>query len=199
MNTSKHVYDIIFKYFPRYKLFDMEEYQNSKQYQALLSLSQENLENKDIQSQLEMGIRKAFANFAYLDWTNALEYNGYEYRILLHENQPLLDDDIELIRVLGGKRRDLNVFISFLGKYYYYFISETHYEEVEDKWSFYTVECTDQIEVPLTHFNDFMKSKGYVKLTTDIVRQKVDGIETELLEEGQVEVFHCLFSEIITI
>ena len=48
--------------------------------------------------------------FAMKDWTDASSC-CVEYKWLLHENQPLLDDDTELMAALGGLRRDLYLFV----------------------------------------------------------------------------------------
>lgn len=45
-------------------------------------------------------------------WTDMEDLKCFEYRILLHEHQPIMDDDIELIQSLGGERRDLFIFVS---------------------------------------------------------------------------------------
>ena len=45
--------------------------------------------------------------------------------MLLHKNQPILDDDVELLEALNGKQMDLEIYVSLLTKSYYLYGLET--------------------------------------------------------------------------
>jgi hypothetical protein len=70
-------------------------------------------------------VNEIFSGYEVVDWTDLDLYNDYEYRVLLHRNQQILDDDTDLMLALGGRRLDLFLFISAFSNYYYFFINET--------------------------------------------------------------------------
>lgn len=134
-----------------------------------------------------------------VNWTSGESY-CYEFKILLCENQKILDDDIILIKELNGVRMDLRIFISAVAPYYYMFTEETKYDESDNKWQFITVEKTDEKTEELVKKIDCcMKKRNYEKLTPTIVKTTVPGIETELKESGQATVFDCLFTDMVDI
>ena len=42
-----------------------------------------------------------------------------------------------------------------------------------------------------------MSSEGYRELTSEIINLPVQNLETELIEDGKVKVFHCLFTDLV--
>ncbi len=62
--------------------------------------------NEQLESEvtkINQEIRNLFSEYAIIDWTDE-DSCCYEQHILLHERQEILDDGIELIMSLGGKR-----------------------------------------------------------------------------------------------
>ena len=88
--------------------------------------------------EIKKEIKSLFSEYAIIDWTDE-ESCCYELDILMHEMQKILDDDIELITLLGGERKDLRVFFSVIGKYYYRFLERTEYNFLSKTWSFFTI------------------------------------------------------------
>lgn len=68
--------------------------------------------NLDIAA-ISKGIIDLCKQYKVVDWIDE-ESCCYEFKILLHENQEILDDDIELIETLGGERNDLRIFLVYL-------------------------------------------------------------------------------------
>lgn len=97
--------------------------------------------NEQLESEvtkINQEIRSLFSEYAIIDWTDE-DSCCYEQHILLRERQEILDDDIELIMTLGGKREDLRIFFSVIDKFYYYFLERTEYNSSNNIWNFYTI------------------------------------------------------------
>ncbi len=124
--------------------------------------------------------------------------NCYEFRILLYENQPILDDDTELIKCLGGKRLDLFLFVSILANYYYFFILETR-DFSSEQWSFQHVEQQKRDSSYANKLRNLMTENGYEELDHEIINTVILDIETEFKNKGEVKIFDCLFTQLITI
>lgn len=105
-----------------------------------------------------------FKDYAVVDWSNIEEYPCYEFVTLLHKNQPILDDDTELMIQLNGLRTDLFLYISSVSDYYCYYIRETNYFEENKEWSFKKVlmgpDTETEIGNLLHQLNDYLESKG---------------------------------------
>lgn len=138
-------------------------------------------------------------NYAVVDWMDE-DSCCNELKILLHEKQEILDDDIELIGILGGEREDLRIFFSVLEKYYYMFLEKTKYNPVEKKWDFYIIQnYSKEQEKLVKRIEDYLYMMKWMKITDMVARSKIPDIETELKELGQVTVFDCLFTEKVDI
>lgn len=199
MTALSEVLKTISNFFPKGEKFDEAGYQESKEFQSLLELRQRCLNNQTLGRTLLQILQSVFPRYVVVDWTNLEDANCYEYKILLHRDQPILDDDVQLIRTLGGNRTDLRLFVSILDKYYYFFVEETLYDDKSKKWSFITVnQFSIQIAKNINSFRERMKLEGYTELSRGIVETTVKGIETELVPENKVKVFHCLFTDLIT-
>lgn len=134
-------------------------------------------------------------NYTVIDWTNE-ESCCYEYKILMHKNQDLLDDDIVLLKALGGVRNDLYIFISALEPYYHIFAEETNYI-TQEELSFKKIEINDpEIKILANKIDDYFSQIGYVKLSEEDVITPVPNVETELRELNKAIVFDCLFTDL---
>lgn len=137
--------------------------------------------------------------YAILDWTD-YESCCYEFKILLHKDQNLLDDDTELINVLKGIRNDLRIFISILEPYYYMFIEETKYLENDNIWMFNIIDIHDkEIESLKNKLDTYFIKRKYTKLLDDDVKVLVPNIQTDYKDLGTVNVFDCLFTDLVTV
>ena len=190
----------IYKYYPKNKNFDSEEYQSSDEYLKQQKKRKEALENIEYKHYLEEKLKIIFKNFIVSDWTDLTAYNCYEYRVLLHKNQSILDDDIELMSILKNERLDLFIFVSILEKYYYVQFNKSKYEPESDKWKFEVLKKHHEgSKKELKKLNDFLSSEGYTELKDGIIRKKVKDVGTELKNIGKATIFSCLFTDIIAI
>ena len=180
----------IYKYYPKNKNFDSEEYQSSDEYLKQQKKRKEALENIEYKHYLEEKLKIIFKNFIVSDWTDLTAYNCYEYRVLLHKNQSILDDE----------RLDLFIFVSILEKYYYVQFNKSKYEPESDKWKFEVLKKHHEgSKKELKKLNDFLSSEGYTELKDGIIRKKVKDVGTELKNIGKATIFSCLFTDIIEI
>lgn len=149
--------------------------------------------------EIKKEIERLCAEYVVVDWTDE-DSCCCEFHILLHENQKILDDDIELITLLGGKREDLRLFLSVLDRSYYMFIERTEYNAVDDKWNFYTLnKFSKRQEKLIKKINDYLETKNWIQVMDKDAKSRILDIETELKYAGQATVFSCLFTEKVEI
>lgn len=164
------------------------------------NLRQKKISNKMIyKNEILKNIINIAKEYVVVDWTDN-ESCCYEFKILLHKNTDILDDDKKLMKYLEGERNDLRIFISVLEPYYYMFIEKTTYSEATDKWIFSIVKAynKDYAEL-LKKINGFLSKNGYGKLFEIDVLMPVPNIETEYKEINKVNVFDCLFTDLVNI
>lgn len=190
VNTKKLLSDI-YKYYP--SILDDNTKRKSK---SILRLCK--IEKKSKLSELiEREPFHRLSHYAVIDWTDR-DACCYEFKILLHKNQAILDDDTKLIKVLGGTRYDLRVFISVLEPYYYMFVEKTQYNEKTNKWTFETIKnLTKEVRDIKKTINDYLYSKGYTKLLENEVRMIVPDVKTDFKAINEVNVFDCLFTDLV--
>ena len=111
---------------------------------------------------LEKKLNKIFEQYCVVDWTDYDDLKCLEYKILMHKNQKILDDDIELMEELHCSRKDMVLFISLLEKYYYYYFQETTYSFVEKRWTFNEINMFNISEV--NDMEKYMNQNGYNRL-----------------------------------
>ncbi len=70
-------------------------------------------------------IKSVFEEYYVKDHKYTHLYPSLHYSVLLKKNQDIMDDDIELIKILGGKRYDLEIFISLIFPCCYFYTNET--------------------------------------------------------------------------
>ena len=156
--------------------------------------------NLEYKYYIENNLKNIFKDYIVSDWTDLKNYNCYEYRILLHKNQSILDDDIELITALNNERLDLFIFISVLEKYYYIQFNKTEYKSRENKWIFKILkEYPEKLQKEMIELKRYFSLENYIELKDDIIREKVAYIETEVKNMGDVRIFDCLFTDIIEV
>lgn len=200
MSILAEINETISMFFPRNVGFNEQNYITSVEYNNLLKVRKRHFLNKKLKTDLEKSIQELFEEYAVVDWTDLPDSNCYEFKILMHKNQPILDDDLELLQYLGWTRLDLRVFISILNKYYYYFYEESTYDIKTEEWRFQTITVYNQeMQNTINLLNNLMCSKGYQGLSTEIINKYVEDVETQYLEKGKVKIFHCIFTDLVTI
>ncbi|MBM7616434.1 hypothetical protein [Alkaliphilus hydrothermalis] len=141
--------------------------------------------------------RESFKNYVISNWSDTESANCCEMKILLHENQGLLDDDKLLLSCLGGTRRDLRIFFSLISNYCFYFIEETEFDEENSIWKFTQVseeELNSNIKLLLTQL---IRELGYKKLDSESAKRIISDVQMEFVDDGNVTVFHCLFTDLV--
>ena len=198
--TLKQVMDIIYTYFPKNLSFNDPNYKTSLEYKRMLKLREIQLLDFSKKENVWEKLTDTFQEYCVIDWTDLKSNNCFEYRILLHKNQPILDDDTGLMKVLNGKRYDLFLFISIFEKLFYVFINETSLNCNTDQWEFNEVlNQTEEQKIIINKLKNILIINGYNEISKEIANYIIDDVETEFLEHGNVKVFNCLFTDLVSI
>lgn len=199
-NEYKKILKIIEKYYPKECAFISQEYQDSKEYKKLKRIINDADFFRQKEKEYYEMICSIFSQYHVKCWDN-MTYPCFQFSVLLHENQPILDDDIELMDELGGRRCNLEIFISRISNYFYVYTSEDIYckEQIEN-WMFKSHSATFLLEKKyINRLKKEMKKIGMNKLNRTMAHIKIPFIETELLpsRNHEVEIFNCLFSDMV--
>lgn len=201
LGKYEEILDIINKYYPGDCGFFSEQYKNSKEHKRFTKKTGNLTLFEQKGNEYYNLICSVFPQYYVKRWTNAT-YPCFQFSVLLHKNQPVLDDDVELMNTLNGKRYNLEIFISRISNYYYvYTTEEIHDEESVESWIFNSHSETFILgERDIRQLNREMKKKGMYRLSQTMAHMEVPFIETELLpdQNHDVKVFNCLFSDMIT-
>lgn len=200
MDKKASIMEIIECYFPKGLCFDSIEYQSSIEYKRMLQRRKAESQNNSDSDYFYNKLCNRFPQYEVVNWSDVLSNNCFEYRILLHENQDIMDDDIELISTLNGHRFDLMLFISFISDYYCFSINKTVFDFQDKNWSFKTIfEYPVPFQSLVEELRNLMDELGYQELGLYDAQKKICDIETEFIEKGELTVFNCLFSELTSL
>lgn len=184
------IISIIYNFYPKHCEYGSKYYKKTKEYKKYLKCTRRYKKYKNI----EKTIDKSLKNYYLKIWPKTNEA-GIHFSILLHKGQDILDDDVELLKSLGGRRLDLEVYISKLTKVYYLYVMETIY--MNNEWTFKVFNVDQFVDKEIIRNLEIVFDQlGFCRLTRDLVNEIVPEIETELHYEGEVKVFHCLFSDL---
>src|SRR3972149_5197808 len=116
-------------------------------------------------------IVKAFPRCQVANWTDVDEYTSYEFHVLLNESVgSLLDDDVKLIEFLGGRRKDLHIYFSYLAEYWHWHVVETTF--FDGVWDFKTTYSVPaQFSKNIDNLRAAVNELGYVELNEAEVKQ----------------------------
>ncbi|KMZ54869.1 hypothetical protein [Dorea sp. D27] len=189
----------IYNYYPIGLKYGTLDYMESKEYLARKRKVSLKNDKDEYRKELYESLCAICKGYSVVDWTEE-KAGCYEFKILLHKNQGILDDDIELIQRLGNQRYDIRVFVSALEPVFYLFEEKTIYNPYANSWEFITVnrggEEQEKIESKIIRF---FEKKGIEKIKVDIAKKGVKGIETELKYFNKATVFDCLFTDLVAI
>lgn len=201
----RKILDIIDKYYPKECDFDSKKYQKSKEHKRLKKV----LDDKELCKKREKGFYKlvceVLPQYYVWRWTGKSQrkyYPSTHIGVLLHENQPILDDDIELMEALGGRRFNLEIYISRISNYYYIYVIEYIYDKDKpehERWSFAIHPETHILnKQDLKKLHQKLEEKGLVRLSDKMAHMEVPYIKTALLPRygRKVRIFNCLFSDL---
>ncbi len=194
-NEYNKVMHVIEKYYPVGCDYDDFEYQNSKQHKRLEHvLCSTGLFERE-QKVYNDVLKQVFPNNYVKHYTDNT-YPCYQFSVLLHENQPIMDDDVKLMRKLNGRRFDLVVYVSRISDFYYIYTNETLYDGTE--WRFRTHSPAYRLDKGyLYKLQKMFAYMGKRRLDAEFAHMEVPFLRTELLprENYKVTVFNCLFSD----
>lgn len=152
------------------------------------------------EERIEQLVRDHFENFSVSNWTDYEELYCLEFEILLTKNQPLLDDDTDLLKVLGGERIDLTVFVSLISNHFFLWGKKTRYNPFNDKWTFQKITLHNHKVFPLIEKFAAEMERNHFKLLPEFdARKLVPDVETKYLDKGKVKVFHIIFTDLKTL
>jgi hypothetical protein len=142
-------------------------------------------------------IKKVFPRCPIANWTDIDNYTSYEFHVLLNEDvNSLMDDDVNLIKYLGGTREDLHIFISYLVDCWCCYSVQTFFNN--GIWNFNTsYKAPEKFIVNIHNLENELNNLGYLKLSEGDVKQIIQGIDLENVEEKKTTLFNLLFSDIV--
>lgn len=195
MCTHSEFINLIYFYYPQNCEYGSTAYKKSNEYLRL----KEKINDSGLRSSLKKktltNIKLAFPK-NYIRKFTRKDYPSIHYSVLLHKNQPILDDDEELLVALNGRRLDLEIYVSFLGNYFYTFVVETIKPSNEKnlKFSILNENSISYTEELSSLTNNFL-SLGFIKLNREIAHEFVPNIKLECQDEAKV--FHCIFTDLV--
>jgi len=204
MCSYNRLIDLIHTYYPVNCKWESEAYQQSQQRQNLKKIVMNESLHVELHNLLFPCIKSAFPENHINVWTSMHDDEDYEdypslhFSVLMHKNRPILDDDTELLEALNGKRLDFEIYISILDKYYYTFILETTKQQSDGELKFSVIYDDKTLKEEISNFEQNLTALCYHRLTHTLAHKDVPNINLECLDEDEVKIFHCLFTDLIT-
>lgn len=145
------------------------------------------------------GIKKAAQGYHVKDFTDE-EFPGLAFKVLLHENQDILDDDRELIEALGGTKYELEVYVSMISPFFCMYVNRTDYQKENDVeiWSFSVTHDFPNIAV-VERVKDYLLSQNKKEISLLNALVLVDERDVPYTKEEKATIFDCLFDNMVTI
>lgn len=145
-------------------------------------------------------LHQHFRDFSVSNWTDYEELSCLEFEVLLVKNQPLLDDDTELIKVLGGERSDLRVYISLISNHFYLYGKKTLYNPSTDAWTFQNLDLRNhEYFYIIEQFILDMEENNFKLLPKSDALKTLPEVKTKYIDKGEVKVFHLIFTDLVTV
>jgi hypothetical protein len=156
---------------------------------------EERLFRRKKQSTFSSLLKIAFPRCPVVNWTSISSDTSYKYRVLLNETvESIMDDDIELIKHLGGKRKDLDAYFSYLANYWHWHIIDTSFSD--GVWnSQITYGIPDGYARNIEGLRTNIEELGFEELDEATVKRHVREASVPLVERGKATVFNLLFSD----
>ena len=198
INLIDELVALIKQYYPSGVSFDDPLYQSSIEYKRLREKQQAMIKDVAYLEFIEKNLKKIFSPYAVINWTYLEEYPDVEYHILLHKNQDIMDDDICLLEKLNWERRDFFLYISIIGKYYFYFIKKMKLVREKYHFSFDQLHNIEE-KARVKSLEKLFSNEGYTFIDKNTANYIIENIETELSPMGTTTIFKCLFNDLWTI
>jgi hypothetical protein len=160
-------------------------YYVTQEYWRLLQARANAETNNQVWLEILDRLQTACPDYAVRDFTNLADNFCYQAEILLHQNTPFLDDEALLIK-LGGSRLLLRLFVSVLGPFYHLYV-----EKMDESYQFEIVENKQITPV----VQEVIEGYGYHFLDRNKLLEPVPDMTTPFHNQGEVVLFHCVFSD----
>lgn len=196
MENYRKIIENINLYYPKNCSYEDKVYKNTEEYKRYKTVMKDMKLRDKVNKKVYEIMQYAFPDNYIKEWRNT-DYPSVHFSVLLHKNQPILDDDQELLAVLNGRRLDLEVYVSLLDNCYYIYVIETLKRFDSNKWDFHCYDAEEFVnENEMKILTNKLSLEWLSKIDRSIAHKIVPDIETELHYKGEVKVFHCLFSDI---
>jgi hypothetical protein len=185
----------IYRYYPKNCSYMDNTYKKAPEYLCRQKVLCDRTLRKNLQHKVKEAINAVFADYYVSTRHHSVDYPSEHFTILLHKNQPILDDDEVLLDSLGGIRLDLEVYFSLLSSYFYAFAIRTTRNEEKPCGLEFSSQDEPWINNKICQLSHACRSFGYRLMPYETAHMIVPDIETELLHKGEVKILNCLFSE----
>jgi len=195
----KSITQIIHKFYQKKISSNSAKYYATKEYINLCKAKAYAEENDHILGEIKEKIKSEMPGYALRDLTNLVYDPCYIVNVLLHKGKRFGkfsgEGDVKCIKKLGGEMTTFFVFISVLGPYFYQYIETMSIKDANKcEFNYKRIENLNSEQRKLDSLvNNLLCSKGYIRLTKDVVDRRVD-VFTEEREKGESTIFDCLFS-----
>lgn len=202
------IVNTIYKFYPKNIPFNGRQYKKSREYKDLLICRNNALLDEKFRQYLKKKLENIFIDYVVSDFVDLNNDTSYRYHILMHKNQPILDDDINLIKSLDGIKYELIFVLSCLDNYCYYYIVENRFNFYLKKWNFRDkFKNRDFVEIEnqflqsdeIRKFNNFLSENNYYFISDNFINLIIEDIETELCDFGETKIYSALFSDLLSI
>lgn len=202
------IVNTIYKFYPKNIPFNDTRYKKSREYKNLLIHRNNALLDIDFRQYLKKKLETIFVDYVVSDFIDLNNDTSYCYHILMHKNQSILDDDINLIKILDGIKYELIFVLSYLDNYCYYYILETRFDLYLKKWNFRDkFNDKDFIKIEnqflkldeIVKLNNFLSDNNYYFISDNFINLVIKDIETELSDFGETKIYSALFSDLLSI
>lgn len=193
MTAIPSLLETIYQYYPRIG----EKNRNDKeQLRQRMLCGREAAFGAALSEWISKTLADIFRDYTVADWTDE-NACCFEWKVLLHQHQPLLDDDTALMEALGGTRRDLWVYVSRLAPYYTLRAEETRLSK-GGEWQFRGIDVEDTaVRERIQRLRVFLSAHRLTELSEEETKIPVPLVETELRNRGEATVFDCLFTDYV--
>ena len=176
MENYRTIIEKINMYYPKNCSYDDKVYKNTKEYIRYKTVVNDIRLRDKVNKKIYEIMQSVFPSNYIKQWTHTEEYPSVHFSVLLHKNQPILDDD-ELLAVLNGRRLDLEVYVSLLDNYYYIYALETLKHVDRNEWKF---NCYDAGEFVSEEEMELLTNKlsfaDFSRIDKNIAHKIVPGI-----------------------
>lgn len=138
-------------------------------------------------------------------WVEVIDYTDDEgdaccvgYIVLLHPDQPLLDDDEELLEALHGTRYDLEIYCSMLSPFYYMECRRTTLTQLDDGKRLTFARAASPCPAVPKKVAETLEEVGFSALSRPVILYPVPDLDVEFVPMGKTILFSCLFESLFT-